>query len=164
MGKSELVIIIIAIVAVIGIAVFFAATRQEPVEFFTVTSKTKIENTFIEDYKTFKKINKENSLKEEMTSSETYKKHNILEYFSEEYFNDKKAAVVVLYEDDSKGYIYSIDEVIYNESRTEATIKYTYRYDGYNGTLNSAWYNFLFVELDGTVTKVNFVEEDKVEE
>ena len=163
MRKKELIITIVVAIVVIGIAIFYNMSKPKAVEYFLATSKSSEENKFIEEYRILKKMYKDKSLKE-MTSYKTFNKYDVSEYFNEEYFSDKKVAVVVLYEDDSKGYIYSIDEVIYNEARTEATIKYTYRDDGYAGPLNNAWYNYLFVEVDGTVENVNFVKENKVVE
>ena len=69
--------------------------------------------------------------------------------------------MIVLYEDDSKDYLYTIDDVVYNEARTDVTIEYTYKHDGYAGTLDTAWYNYIFIELDSTVENVEFVHKNK---
>lgn len=155
--KQNIIAGIVIIVLVAGFALFNILSQKEPVEFFKVVGTKKHDNVLIEEFRIMKKISKDSELKADMSSSTTYEKRNVLEYFNEEYFTNKKVALVVLYEDTTKGYIQSIDDVIYNEAKTEATIKYTSKADGYEGTFGSAWYNYLFVELEGTVENVKFV-------
>lgn len=155
--KQNIIAGIVIIVLVAGFALFNILTQKEPVEYFIVTGIKSYENSLISEYKTLKNMVKDCSLKESITSSKTYEKHNILEYFNEEYFSNKKLAVVVLYEDNSKDYLYSIDDVIYNEDKTEATIKYTYKVGTFADTFATTWHNYLFVELEPTVENVNFV-------
>ena len=61
-----------------------------------------------------------------------------------------------MYEDTSKDYMYSIDEVVYDSAKKEATIRYTYKYTTYAGTLDRTWYDYMFVELDKNVEHVIF--------
>lgn len=156
-AKSSIVIILVAIVAVIGVFAYMALNKEEPAEYFKLTGKKSYDNKIIEEYRLFKKMAKDCSLDEEMSNAITFKRHSTLEYFNEEYFNNKNVAVLVLYEDSSKNYIYSIDKITYNEAGTEATIEYTYKTDGYAGTLGNTWYNYLLVELDKNVENVRYV-------
>ena len=100
-------------------------------------------------------------LDKEMESTKTYKWHVVLEYFNEAYFAEKKVAIISTYADTSKDYVFSIDEVIYNETKTSATINYTDKVGGYAGTLDTSWENYMIVELEPTVTEVNFVMANK---
>lgn len=164
LAKSSIIIIVVLLIAVIGVVFFVLTNKEERVEYFQLKGYKKCDGVLIEDYKTFSKLAKEANLDTEMTSSVTYNRHVVLDYFNESYFNSKKLAAIATYEDTSKNYIYSIDEVIYNEERTSVTIKYTDKTDGYSGTLGSTWQNYMFVELEPTVTSVNFVKENKVVE
>ena len=108
--------------------------------------------------KNLKNLVKNSVLNETMSSSTTYEKHNILEYFNEEYFNEnKKVAVLVIYEDNSKEFIYGINDVIYNEDRTEVTVDYHYKIGTFADTFANTWHNYMFIELEPTVQNVNFV-------
>lgn len=148
-------IVIIALVACF--AIFNILTEKKPVEYFSVMGIKTTESALIDEYRVLKKITKDKQLKEDMSSSITYEKHNILEYFNEEYFKNKKVGMVVVYEDNTKDYEYSIDEVIYNEDKTEATIKYTYKVGTYLDTFVATWNTYMFVELEPTVENVKFV-------
>ena len=90
-----------------------------------------------------------------------YKKVNFSEQYNEEYFKEKKLAVIAVYEDDSKEYIHSVDSITYNSSKTEATINYTYKDDIYMGTLGNTWYTIMLVEIEPSVTTVNFINSAK---
>ena len=155
--KQNIIAGIVIILLVAGFAIFNIVTQKEPVEFFKVIGTKSYENSIIDEYRVFKNLVKNSGLKENMSSSTTYEKHNVLEYFNEEYFENKKVAVLVLYEDNSKEYIYGINDVIYNDARTEVTIEYNYKTGTYADTFASTWHNYLFVELDSTVENVNFV-------
>lgn len=158
-AKSNL-IVIIAIIAVVIIVCFVMFKPKEKLEYYEAVGSSSYKGTLIEEYRIFKKMYKESGISNDMISSTTYTKYDILEHFNENYFSSKKVAVIAIYEDDAKEYIYSINDVIYNEDRTEVTIKYTDKEGGYLGTLGNVWYNYLFVELDGTVNSVNFVEDN----
>lgn len=155
--KQNIIAGIIIIVLVIGFAIFNIVTKKEPVEFFKVVGMKTYENSIIDEYRVLKNLVKSSELKEKMSSSTTYEKYDILEYFNEEYFQNKKVAVLVLYEDNSKEYIYGINDVIYNEARTEVIIDYHYKIGTFADTFANTWQNYLFVELEPTVENVNFV-------
>lgn len=155
--KQNIIAGIVIILLVAGFAIFNIVTQKEPVEYFNVVGIKSYENTIIDEYRILKNLVKNSELKENMSSSTTYEKHNILEYFNEEYFQNKKVAVLVLYEDNSKEYIYGINDVIYNEARTEVTIDYHYKIGTFADTFANTWHNYMFVELEPTVENVNFV-------
>lgn len=159
--KQNIILGILIIVLVTGFALYNKMNEKEPVDYFRVTGLRSEENGVIEEYRILKKIVTESKLKDDMVNSITFGKENILEYFDKEYFENKKLAMIVLYEDDSKDYLYTIDDVVYNEARTDVTIEYTYKHDGYAGTLDTAWYNYIFIELDSTVENVEFVHKNK---
>ncbi len=156
-AKSSIIIIVVVAIIAICACSFLVLNQEEPVEYFTVEAPRKSSNALIEEYRIIKKLVRESSITDEMQSSLDFTKYGILDRFNEEYFENKKVAVVVLYEDTTKDYTYSIDKVEYNEARTEATIHYTNKIGGYAGPMNGAWYNYMFVELDKTVENVNFV-------
>ena len=155
--KQNLIAGIVIIVLVTGFAVFNILTQKQPVEYYKTTGIKEYGNVLIDNNKTLKKVVKDYSLKTSMTNSKTFEKKEILDYFNEDYFENKKLAIVTLYEDNSKEYIYSIDSLKYNEDKTEATITYTYKVGTFADTFATTWYNYLFVELEKTVTNVNFV-------
>lgn len=156
-SKSSIIFIIVVIIIIIAILYFMFFNKREKLEYFSAQSSISVNNSFIQEYKDLNKIIKRNSMEEtNMVSQSTYKKYNILDYFNESFFEEKKLAIICLYEDDSKGYMSSIDDVIYNKDKTEATILYTYKNDGYAGNLTKTWNNYLFVALDGKVENVVF--------
>lgn len=155
--KQNIIAGIVIILLVAGFAVFNILTEKEPVEYFKVVGTRSYENSMIDEYRVLKNLVKNSGLKENMSSSTTFEKHNVLEYFNEEYFQNKKLAVLVIYEDNSKEYIYGINDVIYNDTKTEATIDYHYKIGTYADTFANTWHNYLFVELEPTVENVNFV-------
>ncbi len=156
MKKST--IIAIAIIAVIIIIVLCCTVfkKESKVEYNLTKSLVSAENTFFEDYKSFKKFADSKKIEDTMTNKVTFKKLSFNETYTEEFFNDKKLAVVVVYEDTSKDYMYSIDKLEYNDDKTEVTIKYTYKYGTFADVLSSTWYDYMFVELPNTVEHVNF--------
>lgn len=162
--KQNIILGIVIIVLVAGFAIFNILTQEKKVEYFSVTGLKNAENSLISEYRIFKNMVKNMGLKENISNSITFEKHNILEYFNEEYFENKKLAMLVLYEDNSKEYIYGINEVIYNKTRTEVTIDYHYKKGTFADTFANTWYNYLFVELEPTVENVKFVLNNNIEE
>ncbi len=148
-------IVIIALVACF--AIYNIATQKKTVEYYITTGYGTYDNTIIDEYRIFQKMFKNASLKETMSNSITYEKENVLEYFNEEYFQNKKVAVLVVYEDNAKEYIYGINEVVYNDDKTEVTINYHYKVGTFADTYANTWNNFMFVELEPTVQNANFV-------
>ena len=157
MKKSTLIIIGVIAVIVIAILFLFVFRKDEPVEYYITTSGTKVENTLIEDYKTFAKMLKNNGINDEIKNKITFKKVSLEETFKQDLFNNKKLALVCVYEDTSKDYTYSIDSVTYNEDKTVATVNYTYMIGTFADVLSNTWYNYMFVELENSVEKVEFV-------
>lgn len=155
--KHNLIAGIVIILLVAGFAIFNIVTDKKPVEYFLVTGFSSYDNSLIEDHRTFKNMVKKNGLKETMSNSITFEKENVLEYFNEEYFQNKKVAVLVVYEDNAKEYIYGINEVVYNNDKTEVTINYHYKVGTFADTYANTWNNFMFVELEPTVQNANFV-------
>lgn len=150
------VIVVIAIVAIVGI-VFVGGNQNKPVGIETYTGKAgrSFEAQLIKTYKEMRKFTREASIE---TASKNYESVNLLETFNEEYFETKKVAVISIYEDNASVYEYHVDDVKYNEDKTIATINYTNKNSGYSGTLTNSWTNCIIVELEGTVTNVNFNE------
>lgn len=159
-AKSTMVIIIVLLIAVLGI-VFFVFNKDGKLEYFRLKGYSECEGVLIDNYKDFSKLVSDSKLDKEMESAKTYKWHVVLEYFNEAFFAEKKIAVISTYEDTSKDYVFSIDEVIYNETKTSATINYTDKVGGYAGTLDTSWENYMIVELEPTVTEVKFVKANK---
>ncbi len=150
------VIILIAIVAVVGI-MFIGENQNKTVGIETYTGKAgkSFEEKLIKNYKEMRKFTKEASIE---VASKNYESINLLETFNEDYFKTKKIAVISIYEDNASVYEYHVDDVKYNEDKTIATIDYTNKNSGYSGTLTNSWTNCIIVELEGTVTAVNFNE------
>lgn len=155
--KQNLIVGIVIILLVAGFAIFNILTEKQPVEYFLTTGTSEYDEPIIQEFRILKNMVKNGKLKETMTNSITFERETVLEYFNEEFFTNKKLAVVTVYEDNSKEYIYSINDLTYNDDKTEATIKYTYKVGTYADTFASTWYNYMFVELEPTVTKVNLV-------
>ena len=155
--KSTLIIIAIVVIVVITALCFKILKKEKKVEYNLTTSNIQAENTLFKDYKTFKKFSDNKKMEDIMTNKVTFKKNSLNETYTEEFFKNKRLALVAVYEDTSKDYIYSIDDLTYNEDKTEATITYTYKVGTFADVLSSTWYNYMFVELENTVEHVNFV-------
>lgn len=156
MKKSTIIAIAVIVVIVIIVLCCTVFKKESKVEYNLTTSGTSAENAFFKDYKSFKKFADSKKIEDTMTNKVTFKKSSFAETYTEEFFNDKKLAVVVVYEDTTKDYMYSIDKLEYNDDKTEVTIKYTYKYGTFADVLSSTWYNYMFVELPQSVEHVNF--------
>lgn len=159
MGKkigTIIVIIVVAILVIFGIFYFSSSENKiTKISYYTGKVSKEFDNKLISTYKEMKKFTKEISVE---TVQQNYQNYDVQEIFNEEYFETKKVAVICIYEDDSAYYDYSIDKVEYNEDGTIATIEYTNKMSEYFGTLANSWINCFIIELEGTVTSVNFVE------
>ncbi len=155
-NTKKIVIIVVILLVVLGILYFTVFNKKSKVEYNLTTSSSAAQSTLFNDYNSFKKFIQKNNVNENIENKVTFKKSTLDEKYTEEFFNDKKLAVVVVYEDTSKDYMYSIDEVVYDSAKKEATIRYTYKYTTYAGTLDRTWYDYMFVELDKNVEHVIF--------
>lgn len=156
-GKAEIIIIaVVAVVVIAAIIIYNVVNKKEEFVYgITQASSSPSSTMVIEDTKTLKSFIKKSGLNDEITIN--YKKYSIQERYTDEFFNTKKLALVMVNEDTSKEYIHDIDDVIYNKERTDVTIKYVYKSDGYAGNLSKSWVTCMIVELDNTVNNVNFV-------
>ncbi len=159
MAKSTMVILIAVIIVAI-VAIMFLG-KDDKLEYFRLKGYAGCEGVLIDNYKDFSTLASKVNLNKEMESTKTYKWHVVLEYFNEAFFQNKKVAVISTYADTSKDYVFSIDEVIYNDTKTSATINYTDKVGGYAGTLDMSWENYMIVEVEPTVTEVKFVKANK---
>lgn len=160
MGNNKIVqivvIIVIAIIAIVGIVCIDKVTKDDVgIEYYTGVVNKEFENKLINNYNELKRFTRELALE---TIRKNHQNYNVLEIYNEEFFQTKKLAVIGIYEDNSSDYDYQVDKINYNENKTTATIEYTNKSSGYNGSLVSSWTNILMIELEGTVTSVNFVE------
>ena len=162
--KHNIIAGIVIILAVVCFAIYNIVNQEEPVEYFSVVGVKATDDCLIDEFRILKNMIKNNQLKEEMSSSITFEKEKILERFNEEYFLNKKLGLVVVYEDNTKDFEYHIDAVTYNETRTEATITYTYKIGTHSNAFASTWNNYMFVELDGTVENVKFILDNRDKE
>ncbi len=160
MNKEKLTkivtILIVTIIAIVAI-IFISGNKKEVVGIETYKGKTGsgFENQLIKDYKGMRKFVRE---KKAETVSKNYEPHNTLELFNETYFETKKVVAISIAEDNGSDYEYHVDKVDYNEDKTTVTVEYTNIRSGYNGSMSSSWNNCLLVEVEGTVTSVEFVE------
>lgn len=161
MERSKIIPIIVTIlVAIVVIAVIVFAGNlnnkdDAKLEYYVGTINKGFENKLIKDYSALRKFTREVSLE---TTRKNHQNYNVLETFNEEYFQNNKLAVISIPEDNSSDYLYEVTKVTYDENKTTATIEYRVSVTGYNGTLTSSWVNCVMVELEGTVTNVEFVE------
>lgn len=155
--SAEVIIAIIVAVIVVGVIIYFAVTAKpkEEVVYGLTEATTSSPNTLINDYKTYKRLVDKMGVNDEIKID--YKKNSMKQRYTEEFFQTKKLAVIVVAEDTSKDYFYDVTDVSYNKDRTQATVKYVYKVGGYAGSLSRSWYECMFVELDNTVTNVDFV-------
>lgn len=156
MKKSTIIAIVVIVILAIVILKCTVFKKPAKVEYNLTKSLTSYENTFFKDYASFRKFADSKNIEDTMTNKVTFKKSSFAETYTEEFFEDKKLAVVVVYEDTSKDYMYSIDKLEYNDNKTEVTIKYTYKYGTFADVLSSTWYDYMFVELPKSVEHVNF--------
>lgn len=157
MNKSEKIIIIAVVVVAIILVLFLAFGKKGDKFIYYKTKASKGTNTLIEDMKTFEKIASNTGIKTEIEKSTDFSKSQLSNVFNDEYFQSKKVAVIYTYEDTSKSYMYSVDNVEYNKEKTIATITYTDKAGEYLGPLKNSWYNCMLIELEPTVTEVSFV-------
>ncbi len=155
-GLSAEVIIIAIVAVIICVAVFIAikSSNKEEIVYGTTEATSGPQENLIEDYKTYKKYINKCGVDDNITIN--YKKNSMKERYTEEFFKTKKLAVIAVSEDTSKDYFHDITSVTYNDDKTQATIKYVYKAGGYAGSLSRSWYEWMIVELDNTVTSVNF--------
>lgn len=150
------VIVVVAIVAIVGIMFMGGSSKENTgIEIYTAKTSKEFDNKLIKDYKEMRKLTRELSIER---ASKNHQDYNLLETFNEDYFQTNKLAVISIYEDNTATFDYHIDEIKYNEDKTTATIEYTNIASGYDGSLTSSWINCIIVELEGTVTSVNFIE------
>lgn len=154
LSAEVIIIAIVVVVAIVAIIYFSLSNKKEEFVYGVAEASSESQNTLIEDYKSYKRLISKAGVDDEITID--YKKSSMKERYTEEFFNTKKLAVIVVSEDTSKDYFYKVTDVKYNEDRTQATITYVYKAEGYTGTLSRSWFDYMFVELDGTVTTVNF--------
>lgn len=156
--SKKTIIIIVAIILIAVLALYFLVFKKDAkVEYNLTTAQSSAENTLFKDYQSFNKfISKVSGLDDTMTNKATFKKSSLAETYTEDFFKDKKLALVAVYEDTSKDYMYSIDKVEYNSNKTEATITYTYKFGTFADVLSQTWYDYMFVELEDTVENVIF--------
>lgn len=158
MNKTEKIIIIVAVVVAICILIYMAIAKNAGKYVYYLTKSGQgTSNELIEDYDTFNKRVSSLGIEERLENKIDFSKSNISEIFTEEYFNDKKVAIISTHEDTTKSYMYSVDKVEYNSDKTTATIYYTDKAGEYLGPLKNSWYNYMLVEVAGTVTNVDFV-------
>lgn len=155
LSAETIILLIVVILVLIAIIFFNLFNKEEDFVYGTVEASETASNTLIEDYKSYKRFMSNVKAQDKITIH--YKKYSIQDRYNEDFFNNKKLAIIVVSEDTSKDYIRDILDVSYNKERTEATIKYEYRVAGYAGTLSRSWQTCMVVELDNTVTNVNFV-------
>lgn len=163
MNKAEKIIIVVVILLVIGLVAYFGFMKNAN-KFQAYRTKasvnTPMDCVLISDYKTYEKLISSKSINTELTDLTTLKKSNTTEIFTEEYFETKKIAMVATYEDTSRTYYYSVDNVKYDGTKTIATVYYTDEKGEYAGTLKNSWNNIFFIELPSTVTEVNFIKNE----
>ncbi len=155
--SAEVIIIAIVAVIILGVIIYFGLTASKKEEFVygTAEAVSGPQDSLIDNYKTYKRFIDKCGVDDQITIN--YKKYSMKERYTEEFFETKKLAIIAVNEDTSKDYFHDIIDVIYNEDKTQATIKYVYKVGGYAGTLSRSWYECMIVELDNTVTNVNFV-------
>lgn len=153
--SAEAIIIVIVLIIIIAVVVHIQLNKKEPIVYGTVEAGSRIENMFINDYKTYKRFLARANIKDTLVMN--YKQYSVKERYTEEFFENNKLAIITVSEDDSKEFIHDISDVIYNEERTEVTIKYVAKTDGYAGQLTRSWNISMIVELEPTVINVNFV-------
>ena len=112
MNTSEkIIIVVVAIVAIVVIVYFGFLKNENKFVYYTVKGSTSTRE-LIENYKDFDKLAKEAKLKDEITNAIDFSKSELLDTFNEEYFTNKKVAVISAYEDTSRAYMYSIDKYL----------------------------------------------------
>ncbi len=154
-------IIIIGVIIIAIIAIILVIINRKPNLNYTIgRSNVGTDGVLISSKKELDDLTKKIGIGENLETNK-YKKVNFSEQYNEEYFKEKKLAVIAVYEDDSKEYIHSVDSITYNSSKTEATINYTYKDDIYMGTLGNTWYTIMLVEIEPSVTTVNFINSAK---
>lgn len=156
MNKLEKIIIIVVVIALLIVAIYFALNSGNKYVYYR-TKSGQGANTLIEDIKTLQKTASNTGIGLELEKVGDYSKLNMESIFNEEYFTTKKVALIYTYEDTSKSYMYSVDDVKYNKDKTVATIYYTDKAGEYVGPFKNSWYNCMLIELEGTVTDVSFV-------
>ncbi len=155
MVKKEVLIVIAIVLVIVGFIIYKQVSKVD-ITYAIGKGNRSHENVLIENYEQLEKFIEDTKLNS--TVEINFKKNTVTDVYNEEYFKNKKLAVITLYEDTSKNYIYSVDDLKY--SGNEATITYTDKTEGYAGPLSNSWYNILLVEIKGNVNKVNFTKDN----
>ena len=152
--KEHIIVAVIILVAFIVVLVVGKLTEVKLIVGVGKASGTH-ENFLISSYEEFETFAEEVKLEDKMEIDLKTKEYKT--YYNEEFFQNHKLAAILNREDTSKVFIHSVDDLSYSNGRKTATITYTSKAEGYNGTLKSAWTNVMLVELDKNVEDVNFV-------
>ena len=157
MSKSEKIVLIVAAVLIVAVIIGVIISKNSGKYVYYTTTGSKSATELIEDYSTFTKRVSDLGIKSGLVNAIDFSKSEITNTFNEEYFAQKKVAIINTYEDTSNSYMYSVDKVEYSSDKTTAKIYYTDKKGEYAGTFKNSWYNVMLVELDGKVTSVDFI-------
>jgi len=162
-GIAKKEYIIIAAIVIVLIAVF-AINKLSVTKLSVGIGKADggTENCLISDYASFQEFAEKVGLKPSMEID--LKNKEYASYYNEEFFSEHKLGAVITHEDTSKVYIYSIDNVEYSDGKKTATVTYTDKTEGYNGTYKNSWNNVMLVELDKKVENIKFVKSSSTDE
>ena len=159
-GDSKKTIIIGIIIIAVIVAILLIINKKTELSYTIGRSDEGTEGILISSKKELDTLNKKISINDALETNK-YKKATLSDRYNDYFFNEKKLAVIAVYEDDSKEYIHSIDEVKYSSDKTSATINYTYKPDIYLGPLGNTWYTIMLVEIEPEVTSVDFINTSK---
>ena len=152
--NKKLIIIVVAVIVVAAIALIVLNSKPK-MHYSVGRSNTMHDNTLISNKDEFDKFVKKVGTQEALKRN--YKNVTLSEQYNGEYFQKNKLAVITVYEDDSREYLFDVENVTYSSDKTQATISYVYKEDTYIGTLGNTWYETILVELPASVTSVNYV-------
>lgn len=98
--SAEMIIVLIVIIALITFLVYKNVTKPEPIVYYVAKASAQTENTLITTQFKLRKLLNEKKVEEQMQNKNTFDKENILDKYTEEYFDSKKLAVISCYEDE----------------------------------------------------------------
>jgi len=149
------IIIVVSILAVILLVFIVKSITKTNINYGVVKARSGKENGLISSYDEFQELVSSAGL--EKKGEINLKNTELESYYTKEFFENNKLVYISVQEDDSKEYIYSIDDCKYSNGKKDAQVTYTYKTGAYLGPIGKNWYDYMLLEVDKNVENVSFV-------
>ncbi len=152
--KKE-IIIVVSILAIILLVFLVKTLTKTNINYGIVKARNGKDNGLISSYDEFQELVSSSGM--EKKGEINLKNTDIENYYNKEFFEKNKLVYISVQEDDSKEYIYSIDDCKYSNGKKDAEVTYTYKTGAYLGPIGKTWYDYMLLEVDKNVENVSYV-------